>query len=389
VSASADLLSEFNHFAANVSGDESSLFAVRDLSNVDDFISKMQFLHTATDSNSPYANVVVLLLWNMSASHLVEPKRPDAVHYRQYPDPEDFPRLYIDKFKETIAERWKKANDVSLNGDAILGRISRMSVLPMHAQEVVEASNEDGGGITLQQLFTYSPPGAPSTFKLLYYFFFDELPSKLRNKSKTFFNILRFKPSLQSLWVQFDIVAMVGLMLLVILSFLCFCVIDLCLCSGRRKRKHPKQKVKVESPFQQRTSADFASPNLIAPPVQGYPQPSTGLLSHSYQRSSPSAYQGGSPQVYNQNNNAALPTAYSNLRYVLYIQHSQTCTNTTAQAADAVLLAVDSSRLADNPVCCSEPRDALCAVRSPTQSRHALSRQRLPSSAQPRDTVCV
>lgn len=128
VHTDADILEEFNRFASNVDESKVSLFVVDGLHNIDTFLARMNFLHTVTDSNSPYANVVVLLLWNIALqSPELLPRSAEA----SMADDSKYAAEFIDKWKESIISTWNRKHHADVNGDAIIGRISRMAIFPV------------------------------------------------------------------------------------------------------------------------------------------------------------------------------------------------------------------------------------------------------------------
>ena len=156
-----NLLQVFNDFATHISHDQTSLFVVQHLNSTSLFLEKLHFLHSVTDSNGMVANVIVLLLWDMPSSFLLSPS-PFQTHAVMESEGNEEKagdyNSYIVQWKEEISKEWKRLDRVDINGDALIGRISRMVVYPM--QENTESMILSSS--SLASLCRYSSPSSSS-----------------------------------------------------------------------------------------------------------------------------------------------------------------------------------------------------------------------------------
>lgn len=263
----SNLLSTFHEFARNIDQEKVALFAVRDLHDVDRFLDEMHFLHTVTDSHSPYARIVVLLLWNMTKSHILDGDLPDASMNHHSLD--DFPSLYVEKWKVAVVSRWHARNSADINGDALIGRISRMVVLPMSYQMY-----DDSSVSRLSKAFGYSPHVSSSSVSGLSWLeTFKEIPLGLHDKLIRVSRIIFFEFNFRKLIAEIDLVLAV-LSLLIIVIVLAVLNIVLCITSNS-KRKY--KKLDDFPPPEKRNSHDYST-TAIAPPVYGYHTTSASMI---------------------------------------------------------------------------------------------------------------
>ena len=268
----SNLLSSFHEFAKNVDHERVALFAVQDLHNVDRFLDEMHFLHTVTDSHSPYARIVVLLLWNMTRSHIIDADRPDVSMYHQFE--EEFPSLYVEKWKVAVISRWHARGNVDINGDALIGRISRMAVLPMSHHASTELSTS-----SLAHVFGYSPPlhippSQTSWVNHLYLFVTVEIPSAFSSKIARVFGIIFYEFNFRRLIAEVDVV--LAVMCMLVLLFIMAVVVSIALCMASKPKRNLKKRDDTP-PVEKRISQDYNS-TAIAPPIYGYHTTSSSMI---------------------------------------------------------------------------------------------------------------
>ena len=267
-----NLLTAFHEFARNVDHEQVALFAVQDLHSVDRFLDEMHFLHSVTDSHAPYARIVVLLLWNMTQSHILDADRPDVSMYHQFED--EFPSLYVEKWKVAVISRWHVRGNEDINGDALIGRISRMAVLPMSHH-----ASTDSTTLSLSQAFEYSPhvhptPSQDSWTKLLLAFVTKEIPAEFSSKITRISRIIYSEFNFRKLIAELDVVLPV-LCMLIFAFIMAIAIIILCVLS--RPKRNLKKRDELPTPVEKRVSQDYTSA-AIAPPIYGYHTTSSSMI---------------------------------------------------------------------------------------------------------------